>query len=454
VKELTCLVKYSPVSKVRAVTVCSVWCVGVIAAAVTVVPMLGIKILLFKLILWLLGGFSFIYVPYTVVSAYTEGGLLVVTSDGITFPPGLWGLGPRLSLRWKDLRMIDFDQRSRRLILRTANRGTFDISTTKIPQAEAEQLLFAMEVWNPSLVWSQAAADYKDEVQNAKLGLDDVFTRSWETELKRRYAVTTFAPHQPGTTLQSGRLKVLKQLAFGGFSAIYLAEDENRQRVVIKELVPNRQSDSGQTKALEMFDREAKLLSRIAHPQIARVLDSFVENDRHYLVLEFVDGENLRELVNRKGRLNEELLVSYAKQMLLILDYLHRMQPPVVHRDFTPDNLIVTASGSLTLVDFGAANDFVSTATGTLVGKQSYMPIEQIRGKAEPRSDLYALGCTLSFLLTGKDPEPLTTAEVPTASLQIKEVIRKLTAFEASDRYTTTDDVLNALPGQHFTVNK
>ena len=451
-KELTCLIKYSPVSKIRATAVSTLWCVLVVAAAIPLFAVLGPKLSLLKLFFWLVAGFGFIYVPYTVVSAYTEGGLLVVTSDGITFPPRFCGIGPRVSLRWKDLRMVDFTARGRRLVLKT-DSAEHKISTTKIPANEIEQLLFAMEVWNPSLAWSQAASDYKDEIQNARIGLDDVFTKSWETELKRRYAVTTFAPHQPGTTLQSGRLKILKQLAFGGFSAIYLAEDENRQSVVIKELVPNAQTDASQTKAIEMFDREAKLLSRIEHPQIAKVLDSFVENNRHYLVLEFVDGENLRDLIKRKGVLHEELAVSYAKQMLTILDYLHRRQPPVVHRDFTPDNLIITASGSLTLVDFGAANDFVSAATGTLVGKQSYMPIEQIRGKAEPRSDLYALGCTLAFLLTGKDPEPLAAVEVPTASLQLATVIRKLTAFEPNERYANVDEVVDALSSRHNAVN-
>lgn len=417
-----------------------------VALLVAIMPVLHIKYFLFNFALWLIGGLVFVYVPYSVVSAYTEGGLLIVNSDGITFPPGLCGLGNRLSLRWKDLKLVDYNQNNRCLKLQTKSRTTHTISTKKIAQPEAEQLLFAMEVWNPKLIWTQAAADYKDETQNAKLGTDDIFTRSWETELKRRYAVTTFAPHQPGKKLQSGRLNILKQLAFGGFSAIYLAEDENRQRVVVKELVPNAQNDAGQSKAIEMFDREAKLLSRINNPQIARVLDSFVENNRHYLVLEFIDGENLRELVNRKGPLSEELVVFYAKQMLNILEYLHRMEPPVVHRDFTPDNLIVTVSGTLHLVDFGAANAFVSASTGTLVGKQSYMPIEQVRGKAEPRSDLYALGCTLAFLLTGKDPEPLTTVEVTSAKTALKEVIKKLTALEVSDRYASTVDAQLALP--------
>jgi predicted Ser/Thr protein kinase len=424
-----------------ATTVCLAWFAGAAAMFGLFLPVMHLLPGLLMFALWLAGGFGFIYVPYAIVSFYREGGMLAVTADGITFPPALLGLGPHKSLQWGDLKTINYSEIFSRLQLHSESGGDLSIDTNKVPQTEVEQLLLAIEVFSPKAIWSQSASDFKDELQNAKMGISSDFTHMWEAELKRRYSVTTFAPHQPGTQLQSGRLTILKQLAFGGFSAVYLAEDEERQKVVVKELVINCDSADSHRKAVEMFDREAKLLARVSHSNIARVIDHFVEENRHYLVLEYIDGENLREIVARKGRLDEETVIDLSIRMTDILEYLHGLEPPLLHRDFTPDNLLLTAGGELMLVDFGAANECASAVTGTLVGKQSYMPIEQIRGKAEPRSDLYALGCTMYYLLTGTDPEPLSTISTPGVSEKLRQVIERLTQMEPGDRFPAASQV-------------
>lgn len=443
--ELTVFVKYAPLSKTMATAVCLAWFAASTSMAFMIVPHVHVLHWSIQLLLWLLGGFIYIYLPYSVVSFYREGGLLVVNSDGIAFPQTLLGLGARRSLQWRHLKAVDYSQNISQLTLRTEGSGNLTIDTRKIPQAEIEQLMLAVEVWSPRAIWSGPAADYRDVLQNSRMGIATDFTQMWEAELKRRYSVTTFSPHQPGTKLQQGRLTILKQLAFGGFSAVYLAEDEDRQRVVLKELVINAESESSRQKAVELFDREAKLLMKVDHPNIAKVKDHFIEENRHYLVLDYIDGENLREMVSRKGPLDERLVIDLAIKMAAILEYLHGLEPPVLHRDFTPDNLILSAHGELTLVDFGAANECASAATGTLIGKQSYMPIEQIRGKAEPRSDLYAMGGTLSYLLTGKDPEPLEIAKVGSVSPALRQVVERLTQMEPDRRYANARELLDAL---------
>jgi hypothetical protein len=443
--DLTVFVKYAPLSKSMATAVCVAWFAAATTMAFMIVPHVHLLPWIAQLFLWLVGGFIYIYLPYSVVSFYREGGLLIVNADGIAFPQTLLGLGARHSLHWRDLKIVDYSKDSSRLTLRTERSGNLKIDTGKIPQAEIEQLMLAVEVWSPKAIWSGPAADYRDALQNTRMGIETDFTHMWESELKRRYSVTTFSPHQPGTKLQEGRMTILKQLAFGGFSAVYLAEDEDRQQVVLKELVINSDSESSRQKALELFDREAKLLMKVDHPNIARVKDSFVEENRHYLVLDYIDGENLRELVSRKGPLDETLVIDLSIKMAAILEYLHSLQPPVLHRDFTPDNLILNAHGQLTLVDFGAANECVSAATGTLIGKQSYMPVEQIRGKAEPRSDLYAMGGTMSYLLSGKDPEPLSVAKIESASPALRQLIERLTQMEADDRFVSATEVCSAL---------
>jgi tRNA A-37 threonylcarbamoyl transferase component Bud32 len=400
---------------------------------------------LLQVAVWLAFGCAFVYVPFVIVSFYREGGMLAVTDEGVTFPPAVMGLGPHQSFRWGTIKFVDFDDSKKQLLLQTDSGAKYCISTRKMPEADSEHLMFALEVMNPGAVWSSYADDFKDGLQNSRLGIESDFTHMWEAELKRRYSVTTFAPHSPGTKLQGRRFTILKQLAFGGFSAVYLAEDDDRQKVVIKELVLKADDSPEHSRSREMFERESRLLAKINHPNIVKVFDYFIEGDRHYLVLDYIDGENLRQLVARKGRWLEADVLALALKMASILEDIHGLVPPLVHRDFTPDNLMITASGELTLVDFGAANQCVSAVTGTLVGKQAYMPIEQIRGKAEPRSDLYAMGCTLYFLISGHDPEPLSTVSVPDVTTDFRQFVEKLTQMEPEQRYASASQVRLAL---------
>src|SRR6185295_5237035 len=149
---------------------------------------------------------------------------------------------------------------------------------------------------------------------------------------------------------------------------------------------------------------------KLQHSNIGQYYDIFVEYHRCYLVLEHINGKSLRAIVEESGPLGESQVVNLAKQMGEILQHLHGQSPPVVHRDFTPENLILDQDGTLKLIDFNVAQELEESATRTIVGKHSYLPPEQFRGKACPQSDIYALGATLYFLLTGEEPEPITVA--------------------------------------------
>ncbi len=123
-------------------------------------------------------------------------------------------------------------------------------------------------------------------------------------------------------------------------------------------------------------------MTRLDHPQVVKLEDFFVEDHRAYLVLEHIDGENLREIVLRDGPMSEERIKKLGEQMCSILTYLHKLSPPLVHRDFTPDNLILHKDGTLKLIDFNDAQQVEYATTGTVVGKQAYLPPEQFRGQA------------------------------------------------------------------------
>lgn len=279
--------------------------------------------------------------------------------------------------------------------------------------------------------------------QNASIPMS--FTRLWEEELNNRFGSTIFVPMEAGHELQNGRVKIVGQIAFGGLSAIYLAKLDNERLVVIKEaVVPQNADEASKEKALEMFQREAQLLVTLDHQRIAQVYDHFVENGRNYLILQYIEGKDLRSYVKENGPVPEEVVSRWAAEIADILRYLHAMSPPIIHRDLTPDNLVLARDGSISLIDFGAANAFMGTATGTLVGKQSYISPEQFRGKAAPISDLYSLGGTLHYLLTGKDPEPLAVSHPKEALASISDemdaLVAALTEQETEDRLKSAEE--------------
>lgn len=179
------------------------------------------------------------------------------------------------------------------------------------------------------------------------------------------------------------------------------------------------------------------------HKQIARVYDHFVEQGRHYLLIEQIRGRTLRQIVFEEGPQSEEKVLSYSIQIAEILDYLHNQELPIIHRDLTPDNLIVNEYGKLFLIDFGSANEFTGTATGTLVGKHAYMSPEQVRGKATPASDIYSFGQTICYCLSACDPKPLMSSSLPqaetTLSKKLNRVIQKCTELEEAKRFTLSE---------------
>jgi serine/threonine-protein kinase len=245
------------------------------------------------------------------------------------------------------------------------------------------------------------------------------FTQIWQSGLVNKFNATAFVPLEKGCELKGGSLKIIEQLSFGGLSAVYCA-DLNGRDVIVKELAVAPSDDLSYFKAKELFDREADLLMNIDHPRIAKLRDFFVENGRHYLVLNHIKGVDLRERVINGGKIPEDMALEWCAQVADTLSFLHECIPSVVHRDITPDNLVLRSDNTIAIIDFGAASQFLSSATGTMVGKQSYVSPEQFRGKAVPASDLYSLAATLYFLLSGQDPEPLTPSS-PSGIVTVSE---------------------------------
>ena len=208
----------------------------------------------------------------------------------------------------------------------------------------------------------------------------------------------------PQGSVLENRYRIVAILGQGGMSRVYLAQDLRLgMQVAVKE---NLQTD---TEAREQFESEARLLAAMSHPNLPRVIDHFTDAQtwRQYLVMDFVQGQNLEELVELHGPLSEETALAWTRQVLFALEYLHARKPSVIHRDIKPANIKITPQGKAFLVDFGIAKIY-NPKQGTLTGARAltagYAPPEQYGMHTDERSDIYALGATLFTMLTGLVP--------------------------------------------------
>ncbi len=268
----------------------------------------------------------------------------------------------------------------------------------------------------------------------------------------------------PETLLQN-RYLVQKQIGQGGMGAVYVATDQRfGSTVALKETFFD---DPNLRKA---FEREARLLNHLRHSALPRVSDHFTEDDGQFLVMEFIPGADLSEMLKeKKAPFPLSTVLDWADQLLDALDYLHTHAPPVIHRDIKPQNLKLTSRNHIVLLDFGLAKGTPLqasrvTATGSLFGYSfNYAPLEQMQGAGtDPRSDLYSLGATLYHLLTNvtppdaltratamvnAEPDPLRPAnEVhPQVSAPVARVLMKALAQSAAQRPQSAAEMREAL---------
>ena len=270
----------------------------------------------------------------------------------------------------------------------------------------------------------------------------------------------------PETVLQ-GRYRIVRQLGQGGMGAVYEAIDQRLDTTVaLKETLFSDERLSKQ------FEREARLLARLHHPALPRVSDHFSEDGGQFLVMQYIPGDDLSELMaHKRGPFPANQVLTWADQLLDALDYLHTQDPQIVHRDIKPQNLKLTSRGQIILLDFGLAKgqageiSRVTTSASIFGYTPNYAPLEQIQGLGtDTRSDLYSLGATLYHLLTGvKPPDALTRAAAivngqpdplvkaseanPAIASAVDHVLEKALSQNREQRYATAADMRKALHG-------
>ncbi len=282
----------------------------------------------------------------------------------------------------------------------------------------------------------------------------------------------------PDTILRE-RYKIVKLIGQGGMGAVYKAEDLRLggRMCAIKEVLPVGMAYEDEIEAYrEQFFQEASILARLDHPNLPKVSDYFSDEGREYLVMDFVEGMDLREIINearRKGEfLPEDQVLNWIGQLCDALSYLHSRTPPVLHRDIKPSNIKLTPSGHIKLVDFGLVKLLTTDDSRTVTvvqgrGTVQYTPLEQYggdTGHTDVRSDLYALGATCYHLVTLQPPAdarqrflqpgslPLPRTINPGISPALERAILAAMAMHPDDRPPSVEDFSEMLFATHDVV--
>ncbi|HEU5368211.1 MAG TPA: serine/threonine-protein kinase, partial [Ktedonobacterales bacterium] len=263
----------------------------------------------------------------------------------------------------------------------------------------------------------------------------------------------------PPQMLLRERYLILEKLGQGGMAAVYKVKDTAVKRGeslrAIKEMSQAALKESERQQAIENFHAEAEILKALDHKNLPKFYEQFQEEDRYYLVMEYIEGETLEDRLEREGKgLPERDVLNWAEQLCSVLTYLHERRPPIIFRDLKPGNIMVTKQGQVKLIDFGIARIFRPDKTHDtqVLGTPGYAPPEQYgKGQTDPRSDVYALGVTLHQLLTNYDPSstPFSLPPVhslnPAVSPHVQAAIEQATRLKREERFESISDFHSAL---------
>ena len=269
----------------------------------------------------------------------------------------------------------------------------------------------------------------------------------------------------PRRQLESGatllkRYLIQDVIGVGGMGSVYRARDLHFPNVVklvaVKEMINTAPDPLIRQTIVQNFEREANLLATLSHPSIPRIYDYFTEENRSYLVIEYIHGKDLEAIISENnGFLTEEQVLTWGIELCDVLSFLHNHKPdPIIFRDMKPSNVMIDHNGDVKLVDFGIAKAFQFGQKGTMIGTEGYSPPEQYRGEATPLADLYALGATLHHALSRRDPrmEPPFSFEErplrkinPGVSAELDTVVTTALQYNPEDRFQTAAEMKDSL---------
>lgn len=262
---------------------------------------------------------------------------------------------------------------------------------------------------------------------------------------------------KPNTILMT-RYRILGVLGGGGQGAVYQCRDLNfpdaKRLVAIKEMHYPSGDPGVRSVTMNTFEREANILATLSHPAIPKIFDFFNQNSRAYLVMEYINGNDIELLLNKTKELPVDKIIEWAIDLCDVLHYLHNQPEPIIFRDIKPANIMVDSLGKIRLIDFGIAKKFVTGVKHTMIGTEGYSAPEQYKGDVTPVSDIYSLGATLHHILTRKDPRlepPFSFSERPINEFNDKvspglvDVVNKALENDAANRFQNCNEMKEAL---------
>ncbi|WP_040214922.1 serine/threonine protein kinase [Clostridium polynesiense] len=254
------------------------------------------------------------------------------------------------------------------------------------------------------------------------------------------------------------KYEILKKIGQGGMSVVYLAMDKRlNKQWAIKEI---KKEGSGRNNEIivQSLLAEAKLMKKLDHPSLPRIVDIIDNGETIYVVMDYIEGEPLDRIVNEYGSQPQERVIDWAKQLCDVLQYLHSQKPPIIYRDMKPANVMLKPEGNLKVIDFGIAREYKeeNLADTVSLGTKGYAAPEQFGGKGQTdaRTDIYCLGVTLYHLITGQNPSepPYELYPIrqwnPNLSGGLERIIEKCTQLNPEDRYQSCAELLYDL--EHY----
>lgn len=257
---------------------------------------------------------------------------------------------------------------------------------------------------------------------------------------------------EPGTKVLNGRYEILKVIHSKGMSSVYLVTDSNlNKQWCLKEI---RKSDAGKDNVeYEALLQEANIMKSLNHPSIPRITTIEEDGDSLFIVMDYVDGMSIKSWLSKKGKIDQDVVVEWMKQITKVMIYLHNRPNPIFYRDMKPDNVMIQNDGNIKVLDFGISLviDHKGMVIEKALGTKGYAAPEQSKKGmvCDLRSDIYAMGKTMYYMLTGINPSQVPKEKLkpvreidPGISRGLEIIVNKCTAENVEDRYQSCEEVL------------
>lgn len=252
-----------------------------------------------------------------------------------------------------------------------------------------------------------------------------------------------------------GKYEILKMIGAGGMSKVYLAMDKRLNKQWAVKEITKRSRDMNNEVVIQSAIAEANMIKKLDHPALPRIVDIIENGDMIFVIMDYIEGETLGNVLKTEGPQPQELVVEWALQLCEVLDYLHTRNPSIIYRDMKPDNIMLKPDGNIKLIDFGIAREYKEHKSSDTIGlgTRGYAAPEQFGGQAQTdaRTDIYCLGMTLHHLLTGKNPSepPYETYPIrhwdPQLSTGLEVVVQQCIHLNPDKRYQSCAELAYAL---------